>query len=93
MSKAGFEIAEVRQFNRFASLGWFVRGKLLGKAHIGPGSMAFYDMLLPLAKVIEALPIWPAMSLIVVGQKPAAGKPVPAGEDKISDHASSSGVS
>lgn len=73
MRKAGFEIAESRQFNRFATLGWFVSGKLLGAKKIKPGQMKLYNALLPIAKMMENMPIWPALSLIIVGQKPADG--------------------
>ena len=71
MGKAGFAIAETRHFNRFATLGWFVSGKLLGSAHVEPEQIRLYNWLLPIAKLIEQLPFWPALSLIVVGQKPA----------------------
>ncbi|MDZ4833671.1 MAG: glycosyltransferase [Candidatus Melainabacteria bacterium] len=71
MRKAGFEIAESRQFNRFATLGWFVSGKIFGGKQIEPGQMRLYNTLLPFAKMIEKLPLWPSLSLIVVGQKPA----------------------
>ncbi len=73
MLKAGFEIAETSQFNRFASLGWFVSGKLLGQTSVKTGQMKLYNTLVPLAKLIEKLSFWPAMSLIVVGRKPASG--------------------
>ena len=73
MRKAGFEIAESRQFNRFATLGWFISGKLLGAKKIKPGQMKLYNALLPIAKMMENIPIWPALSLIIVGQKPANG--------------------
>lgn len=71
MRKAGFEIAESRQFNRFATLGWFVSGKIFGGKRIRTSQMRLYNTLLPIAKMIEKMPVWPALSLIIVGQKPA----------------------
>jgi glycosyltransferase involved in cell wall biosynthesis len=71
MRQAGFEIAETRHFNRFATLGWLVSGKILGATHVEPRQVRLFNLLLPFAKLIECLPFWPALSLIVVGQKPA----------------------
>ena len=57
-------------FNRLGALGWYVSGKVLGKEHLSPGQMKMYNRLLPLAKLIERIPGWPALSAIAVGRKP-----------------------
>lgn len=77
MQKAGFEIAETRRFDRLASLGWFVTGNIFGAKRIKPGAMKLYNLLMPIVKFVEMLPFWPAMTLIMVGQKPADSKPAP----------------
>lgn len=72
VSKAGFEIVVTRQFNRFASLGWFVSGKLMGATKVNPGQIKLMNMLMPIAKLVEHLSFWPALTLIMVAQKPAS---------------------
>jgi hypothetical protein len=47
-----------------------VSGKLLGKEHLSHGQMKMYNRLLPLAKLIERVSAWPALSAIAVGRKP-----------------------
>lgn len=86
MEKAGFEIVDIREFNRFASLGWYVSGKILGNAHVKPGQMKLYNALLPLAKIIENFSFWPANSLIIIGKKPDA----PSAKELISTEQNSS---
>jgi glycosyltransferase involved in cell wall biosynthesis len=73
--KAGFEIAETREFNRFASLGWYVNGKIFGATHVEPDQIKLMNSLLPFGKIVEHLPFWPALSLIMVGQKPGSKAP------------------
>ncbi|QDU59244.1 Undecaprenyl-phosphate mannosyltransferase [Planctomycetes bacterium Pan216] len=72
MQDAGFEIAHAEQFNKLGSIGWFVSGKILRKRHLSPRQMIWFDRLLPVAKFLEKILPIPAMSLIVVGRKPAA---------------------
>lgn len=59
--KAGFEISETRQFNRFAALGWYVSGELMGASHVEPGQIKLMNALMPIAKLVEHLPFWPAL--------------------------------
>jgi len=69
--EAGFEIVEMLPFNRLGTLGWWVNGKL-GRGDLTPMQMKTFELLLPLAKLCEALRIGPALSLIAVGRKPLA---------------------
>ena len=67
----GFEVVHQQGFNRLGTLGWYVSGKLLGKEHLSPGQMKTYQPAsCPLAKLIERIPGWPALSTIAVGRKP-----------------------
>jgi glycosyltransferase involved in cell wall biosynthesis len=70
LAMAGFEVCHQQGFNRLGTVGWYVSGKLLGKDHLSPGQMKMYNRLLPLAKLIERVPAWPALSAIAVGRKP-----------------------
>lgn len=70
MEEAGFEVVSCEGFNRLGTLGWFVSGKMLGKTTITPGQMKLFEWLMPLARLLERLPILPHLSLVAVGRKP-----------------------
>ncbi len=70
LDKAGFEVVYQEGFNKLGALGWFVSGKLLRKDHLSPGQMKLFNRILPIAKLIEHVPGWPALSTIAVGRKP-----------------------
>jgi SAM-dependent methyltransferase len=72
LQQAGFDLVCVKGFNRLGTLGWFVSGKLLGRTTISPGQMKVYERLLPFAKLLEWMPIFPCLSLIGIGRKPPA---------------------
>lgn len=68
---AGFEVASVRGFNRLGSLGWFVSGKLFRPTVPSSNLFKLFELLLPLAKIIERLPVFPYLSIIAIARKPA----------------------
>jgi glycosyltransferase involved in cell wall biosynthesis len=70
LARAGFEVVHQQDFNRLGALGWYVSGKILGNAHLSPGSMRTFNKILPIAKLIERIRAWPALSTIAVGRKP-----------------------
>jgi glycosyltransferase involved in cell wall biosynthesis len=70
LAEAGFEVVHQQGFNKLGTLGWYVSGKLLGKKHLSPRQMKTFNRLLPIAKLIERVPGWPALSTIAVGRKP-----------------------
>jgi glycosyltransferase involved in cell wall biosynthesis len=70
IERAGFEVVDQRGFNRFGTLGWLVSGKLFRSERLSPGQMRMFNRLLPLARLIEKVPGWPALSTIAVGRKP-----------------------
>ncbi len=68
--QAGFEIVVTREFNRFATLGWFISGKLMGATRVDPGQINLMNTLMPIAKLVEHLSFWPALTIIMIAQKP-----------------------
>ncbi|QDV34198.1 bifunctional glycosyltransferase/class I SAM-dependent methyltransferase [Tautonia plasticadhaerens] len=70
LEEAGFEVVHQQGFNRFGTLGWYVSGKIFGRDRLSPGQMRLFDLLLPLARLVEHVPGWPALSTIAVGRKP-----------------------
>lgn len=53
IENAGFEIVHKQYFNFIAILGWFISGTVLRKKMIPNGQMKFYDMLVPLWKILD----------------------------------------
>jgi glycosyltransferase involved in cell wall biosynthesis len=74
LKQAGFEVLESRGFNRFGSLGWYFSGELLNRTTLSAGQMKLFEWLLPLAKLVERLPLLPHLSVIAVGRKPTTVK-------------------
>jgi len=68
MRSAGFEVVDLIQFNRLGVLGWYVN-KITGKADLSPYQMRMYELLLPIARLLDWIGIGPSLSLIAVGKK------------------------
>jgi glycosyltransferase involved in cell wall biosynthesis len=69
LTDAGFEVVHQQDFNRLGALGWFVSGRLLRRKHLSAGQMRLFNQVLPLARLIEGIRAWPALSTIAVGRK------------------------
>jgi glycosyltransferase involved in cell wall biosynthesis len=70
MQRAGFEVVMMEEFNRLGVPGWYLN-KLLGRRDLNPRQMRLFELLLPVAKGMEALKLGRGLSLIGVGRKPA----------------------
>ncbi len=71
---AGFHVVSCNEFNRLGVYGWWLNGKLKRK-DLSPTQMRLYELMLPLAKLMDKLKLGPGLSLIVVGQKPQGAAP------------------
>jgi glycosyltransferase involved in cell wall biosynthesis len=71
LKKAGFEVADLWEFNRLGVYGWWV-SKQLKKDTLSPRQMKLYEWLLPIAKLMDAFEAGPGLSVIGVGRKPDA---------------------
>ena len=69
MTAAGFDVVFTRQFCRFGSIGWAVSGRLLGRRHLSPRQMIWFDRLWPITKLLDRVLPVPGMSLVMVGRK------------------------
>jgi len=69
LDDAGFEVAELFEFNRLGVLGWWTN-KMLGRTDIGRWQARAFSLLLPLAKLVERLSFLPGLSLVAVANKP-----------------------
>jgi glycosyltransferase involved in cell wall biosynthesis len=68
MQAAGFEIVMMEEFNRMGVPGWWLN-KQLGRRDLNPRQMRLFELLLPVAKGLEALKLGRGLSLIGVGRK------------------------
>ena len=83
MSAAGFKIVIKQHVAKLGPLSWFVSGRVFEKQQSSPSRMAWFNRLSSVVKTLEYLLPTPAMSLIMVGQKPvAAADAVPATEQR-----------
>jgi SAM-dependent methyltransferase len=71
MQAAGFEIVMMEEFNRMGVPGWYLNKKL-GRRDLNPRQMRLFELLLPVAKGMEAMKLGRGLSLIGVGRKPQA---------------------
>ena len=77
MKDAGIEIISVREFNRLGVFGWLIN-KWMKKGELNPRQMWLYELLLPLAKLMDFVRVGPGLSVIAIGRKPAGVQPGPA---------------
>lgn len=71
-SGSGWQIISQRYFNAMGMLGWFVSGKLMKNETIPSQQMKIYNLVVPIAQVIDALVLRKTgLSLIQVSKKNA----------------------
>jgi glycosyltransferase involved in cell wall biosynthesis len=68
MQAAGFDIVQIGEFNRLGVLGWWLNNKL-GRKRLSTSQLRSFDLLLPVAKAMEAMKIGSGLNLIAVGRK------------------------
>ena len=68
LDEGGFEVLEIRDFNRLGVIGWWFN-KLLGRTNISGWQARAYAALIPLAKLIDRLRIGQGLSLIAIARK------------------------
>ncbi|MBP7866028.1 MAG: glycosyltransferase [Acidobacteria bacterium] len=73
-ARAGFEVVNVKRFNKIGVPAWFVNGKIFRRTGFGRFQLKVYDILIPLWRLIDKVPGPPGLSLIVFAVKPRDGK-------------------
>ena len=66
---AGLELVKLEQFNRLGAIGWRIHHST-GSGRITAGEAVLFDLLVPLAKVLEPLLPGPGLSLLAVARVP-----------------------
>jgi SAM-dependent methyltransferase len=74
LQKAGFKVLRTWGFNRVGGLGWRVSGKLLGRKTLSAGQMKWFEILMPISRLLEKIPFHSHTSVICVGEKPKESK-------------------
>lgn len=69
LTEAGFRVAEIKDFNRFAVPGWWMNGKLLRRKKFSRVQLKIINTLLPALRRVDDLCPWRGLSLICVGVK------------------------
>ena len=69
-SGAGFVMRHLEYFNMAGMPGWWVTGRVLRRELIPSGSLALYDMLVPLFRLERIIPFRVGQSLIAIGERP-----------------------
>jgi glycosyltransferase involved in cell wall biosynthesis len=70
-AEGGFEVVEMREFNRFGTLAWLLNGKLLRRRRFGLGQVKLLNLLTPLLRRLDRFLPLPGLSLVAV-LRPAA---------------------
>jgi glycosyltransferase involved in cell wall biosynthesis len=66
---AGFEVLELKEFNRLGVFGWW-GNKVLGRSGVSGAQARLFAFLLPFAKVLERIEPLPGLSLVAVARRP-----------------------
>jgi glycosyltransferase involved in cell wall biosynthesis len=68
MQAAGFDVVQIGEFNRLGVLGWWLNNQL-GRDRLSTSQLRSFDLLLPVAKAMEAMKLGSGLNLIAVGRK------------------------
>ena len=71
LEKIGFQVILLKHFNRVGILGWYLNGKILGRKRLPSFQLRIYNLLVPLFKMEDLLPLPFGISLLVIAERPA----------------------
>jgi SAM-dependent methyltransferase len=69
LTAAGFHVERIIDFNRFSVPGWWLNGRLFGKAQISRLQLKVVDITMPLLSRIDNFCPWNGLSLIAIAKK------------------------
>lgn len=72
MTKAGFQMQEVFDFNRVSAGPWWFNGRVLKRRTFSPIQLKMFDAMLPILRRVDRAWPWTGISVIGVGVKPAS---------------------
>jgi len=68
LEQTGYQVEAVKPVNPIGALGWFVSSRVLGRDRIPKGPLRFYDAVVPVLRVVEAIPLPFGLSLWAVAR-------------------------
>ncbi len=66
---AGFAVESLRDFNRFAVLGWLLNGKVLRRRRFSRLQLKIFDLLTPILRRVDRLVPLPGLGLVAVARR------------------------
>jgi SAM-dependent methyltransferase len=69
LTDAGFAAVQTFGFNKLGSLAWWMSGKVFRTKRFTPQQFNLYNLMLPVAKLVERVPFLPANSAVAVAEK------------------------
>lgn len=69
METAGFRVEKLIEFNRITWPGWFVNGRIFRKTSFSRFQLFWFDVLVPVWRLIDGWLSWPSVSMIAIGKK------------------------
>lgn len=71
MSKVGFRVEQVLDFNRMTYPGWFINGRILKRKHFSRFQLKVFDRMVWLWRRLDTVLPWPPTSIIGIGVRDA----------------------
>lgn len=69
LTRAGFDVLSVYDYNRVAVPGWLLNGKLLRRKHFSRVQLKFYNTMTPLFRAFDSNLPWHGLSAVAIGQR------------------------
>jgi glycosyltransferase involved in cell wall biosynthesis len=69
LAATGFEVQEIRDFNRVAVPGWFWNGKVLKHKNFGRFQLKVFNMMVPVLRRVDPLMPWRGLGIITIATK------------------------
>lgn len=70
MTRAGFAVEKIFDFNRFTVPSWYLNGKILKRKHFSLLQLKILETLMPIIRRIDPFLPWGGLSIIGIGLKP-----------------------
>jgi SAM-dependent methyltransferase len=70
LEQAGFELDELREFNKIGVLGWLLNGRVLQREHLSQVQLKLLNTAIPVVGGADHLAPWQGLSLVAVARKP-----------------------
>jgi glycosyltransferase involved in cell wall biosynthesis len=69
LTKAGFDVSQMFDFNKLTVLSWYLNGKILKRKRFSRFQLKILEIIMPLLRIFDRYLPWGGLSLIAVGVK------------------------